>query len=323
LNVSEISFRKSLTCVLAVAALGATAWPAQAASAPVSHARVIERFNGSAGQLPENVALAPDGVVDLSFAPAHQVARVEPDGTLTVLATLPAPADGGIHTPVVGFALSTGLVRADDGTLYLGYAAGDASLTGIWRLRPGASKLERIAALPADSLPNGLALERETGTLYTADSVRGVVWSVPAAGGTPIVWSAAPQLAAAGFLGANGIKVHHGAVWVSNTDQGLLVRIPIAHDGTAGAAEVRAWNLTFIDDFSFIDGSDRVLAALNGPSEVALVQPDGTHTIVLTAADGLQNPTSVAVRGSTFLVPSADYANAKNPNLLEGNLQGR
>jgi sugar lactone lactonase YvrE len=316
--VSQIHLRSSLAWLLAVSAVGATAWPSQAesAAAPVSHAHIADHFNGAAGQLPENITLVPGGSVDLSFAAAHQVANVAADGTVTVLATLPEPADGGVSTPVTGFALSTGLVRADDGTLYLGYTAGDATLTGIWRLRPGATTLERIAALPADSFPNGLALDRETGTLYTADSIRGVIWSVPAAGGTPTVWSAAPQLAPAGFLGANGLKVHDGAVWVSNTDQGQLLRIPINHAGTAGTPELRATGLKAIDDFTFVGGTDEVLAALDGLNEVALIQPDGTHTIVLTAADGLQNPTSIAVRGSTFYVASADYASGKNPNLL-------
>jgi hypothetical protein len=71
-----------------------------------------------------------------------------------------------------------------------------------------------------------------------------------------------------------------------------------------------------IDDFAFIGDGDTLLAALNGPSQLALVKPDGTHTIVLTAADGLSNPTSVAVRGKTIYVPSAAYMTQKDPNLL-------
>jgi hypothetical protein len=295
--------------------------PAAAATAPVSGVRIIDRFNPAAGQLPENIALEPAGSIDLSFALAHEIARVGRDGSVTVLAALPAPADGGVNTPILGFAISTGLVRAQDGALYFGYAAGDASLTGIWTLRPGSASPERIAALPGNALPNGLALDPRTGTLYAADSALGVVWSVPATGGTATVWSAAPQLAPHGFLGANGIKVHDGAVWVSNTDQGTIIRIEVC-GGAAGSVETRATGLSSVDDFAFTAGG-RILAALNSINEVALVQPDGTHTIVLTAADGLANPTSVAVRGSTFYVPSADYANAKNPNLLSGTLDGR
>ncbi|WP_412566117.1 hypothetical protein [Streptomyces nojiriensis] len=61
-------------------------------------------------------------------------------------------------------------------------------------------------------------------------------------------------------------------------------------------------------------------AALNGPGEVALVQPDGTHSTALTAAEGLQNPTSIALRGDTAYVLSAAYITAKDPNLLLAHL---
>ncbi|MEV6056794.1 hypothetical protein [Streptomyces sp. NPDC052107] len=43
---------------------------------------------------------------------------------------------------------------------------------------------ERIAALPADGLPNGLTLDTRTHTLYVADSVPGAIWKAPT-GGTP------------------------------------------------------------------------------------------------------------------------------------------
>lgn len=70
---------------------------------------------------------------------------------------------------------------------------------------------ERITALPAAGLPNGLALDKRSGRLYVADSVLGTVWRVPTTGGAPTKWATAPELGAAGFLGANGIKIHNGA----------------------------------------------------------------------------------------------------------------
>jgi sugar lactone lactonase YvrE len=117
-------------------------------------------------------------------------------------------------------------------------------------------------------------------------------------------------------LGANGIKVHDGAVWVSNTDKGTLLRIPIGPHGTADAAATVAQGLTAIDDFAFTGDGDTVIAALDYASEVALIQPDGTHQIVLTAADGIENPTSIAVRGSTVYVASGAYFTRTDPNLL-------
>jgi sugar lactone lactonase YvrE len=85
------------------------------------------------------------------------------------------------------------------------YATGTPDLTGVWRLSPGRAPV-RIAALPSTGLPNGLALNPQTGVLYIADSVLGKIFSVSTRGGTAATFSAAPELASTGFLGVNGVK---------------------------------------------------------------------------------------------------------------------
>ncbi|GAB3005016.1 hypothetical protein [Saccharothrix stipae] len=283
----------------------------------VVRSRIATHFDLAQGQMPENVALAPDGTAYVTFAGARQVAAVVPGGTTRILATLPAPADGGAGTPVLGFALTTGIVRTTDGTLYFLYASGDAGSTGLYRLRPGGTP-RRIAALPADGLPNGLALDERAGTFYVTDSVLGAILAVPLRGGTAAVWSSAPELTATGFLGANGVKVRGGAVWATNLDRGTLLRIPVRH-GRSGRVEVRATGLVGVDDFAFF--GDDVLATLNGPSELVRVAPDGTATTLLGSAEGLQNPTSVAVRGDIAYVLSAAYTTATDPNLVLATLR--
>ncbi|WP_033279802.1 SMP-30/gluconolactonase/LRE family protein [Streptomyces sp. NRRL F-525] len=309
----------SAAAVVAAAAVTLGPAPASAVSAPLSDARIARHFDLAEGQTPENVVLAPDGSAYVTFAAARQIARLSPDGTTRILATLPAPADGGVHTPVLGFALTTGIVRAHDGTLYFLYATGTADLTGVWRLRLGGTP-ERIAALPADGLPNGLALDARSHTLYATDSVRGTVWKVPVSGGTPTAWSTAPELASTGFLGANGLKIRGGALWVTNLDRGTVLRIPVLRDGRAGRVRTEVTGLPGIDDFAFTGRGDQLLATLNGSSEVVLVEPHGSPTTVLTAADGLQNPTSIALRGDTAYVLSAAYVTAKDPNLVLAHL---
>ncbi|MEU5771513.1 hypothetical protein ABZ782_37015 [Streptomyces asoensis] len=286
-----------------------------AASTPLSNARIAAHFDLAQGQTPENVALAPDGSAYVTFAKARQIAKVSPEGTVRILATLPRPADGGVRTPALGFPLTTGIVRAGDGTLYFLYATGTSDLTGVWRLRPGGAP-RRIAELPADGLPNELALDARTGTLYVADSARGTLWSVPVRGGSPTAWCTAPELAPTGFLGANGLKVHEGAVWVTNFDQGTVLRVPVLRDGSAGHVRTRAVGMPGIDDIAFTGHGSRLLAALDGSNEVALVRPDGSHSTVLTSADGLQNPTSLAVRGRTVYVLNAGWLTGEDPNLV-------
>ncbi|MCX4551208.1 MULTISPECIES: hypothetical protein [unclassified Streptomyces] len=319
--------KKLVRTAAAVAVLSATAIavttispvPASAVSAPLSNARIALHLDLAKKQTPENIAMAPDGSAYVTFAEARQVARISPGGAVRILATLPRPADDGAHTPALGFPLTVGIVRAHDGTLYFLYATGTADLTGVWRLRPG-GKPQRIAALPATGLPNGLALDPRTGTLYVTDSALGTIWSVPVTGGVPTAWSTAPELASTGFLGANGLKIHDGAVWATNLDKGTVLRIPILGDGRSGPVRTRATGLPGIDDFAFTGHGDQMLAALNGPSEVALIQTDGSHSTVLTGADGLQNPTSVTLRGDTVYVGSAAYLTGTDPNFVRARL---
>lgn len=309
------------TAVLALGVVAAA--PAPGTDPVVTAARVLTHFDPAGRQTPENIALEPDGSADLTLALAGQIARVTPDGRTRVLATLPAVADPA--TPLVHSAVVTGIARAHDGTLYVDYATG-TSATGIWRLAPAGGAPQLIAALPADGLPNGLALDERRGVLYAADSAHGTVWSVPQAGGTATKWATGTALAplstpsASGF-GANGVKVHRGAVWVSNTDRGTLLRLPVGPDGAAGPVETHATGLDGIDDFAFPGQGRSVLAALNAGSKVVLVQPDGAATTVLTARDGLSNPTAVAVLGRTVYVPSGAYVTRRDPNLLVARLR--
>ncbi|MEU1628498.1 hypothetical protein ABZ746_24905 [Streptomyces sp. NPDC020096] len=289
--------------------------PMAAAAAPGAAVRFAAHFDFSQGQTPENVTQEPDGGLDVTFSVARQVARVGTNGATHILATMPLPADGGVNTPVLHFAATMGIVRDQDGTLYFLYAAGSADLTGVWRMHPH-GKPERIAALPANGLPNGMALDRRSGVLYIADSVLGTIWSVPTAGGAATAWTTAPQLAFSSIAGANGLKIHNHAVWASNTDQGTIMRIPFLPGNHPGPVQIRASGLTTVDDFAFTGAGDEILAALNHTNTVVRIGPDGAQSTVLTAADGLENPTSLLIRGGTVYVMDAAYVTAKNPNIL-------
>jgi len=78
-----------------------------------------------------------------------------------------------------------------------------------------------------------------------------------------------------------------------------------------------------IDDFDFTGQGDTLLAALNQQNTVELVEPGRGHHTVLTAADDLQGPTDVAVRGRTVYVPSAACNTQHDPNLLTARLDLR
>ena len=302
--------------ILAAGPIGAV--PAQAARPPVSHPRILVHLNLKAGQQPESLTFEPDGSADLTFAFVAQVARVNRHGQLSPVAQLPVPANGNV--PIFHQkAFLGGIVRADDGTLYVDLSTGTAKDTGVWRIQPGAAPA-RVAALPPTSVANGLAIDQAAHQLYVSDSANQVIWRIPLRTGVATVWakgSALRGLRGVPAVGVNDVAVSDGAVWASNTARGTLLRIPITRDHTAGAIQVIATGLPGIDGFSFAD-RDTILAALDypSPSQVALIHTDGRHQIVLTAADGLSNPTATAVFGHVLEVTSAAYVTRKNPNVL-------
>jgi sugar lactone lactonase YvrE len=135
----------------------------------VTGARIVAHFDFTAGQQPENITLEPNGDADVTFAFAHQVARVTPQGKITVLATLPAATSGT--------AAASGIARTSDGTLYVNYIDIGGTESGIWRISRNGSA-EQVAALPDAGFLNGLALDPGTGALFTVDSFSGTVWKV-------------------------------------------------------------------------------------------------------------------------------------------------
>ena len=296
----------------------ALAAPASAAPSPIGPVTVLATLTLDYGQLPENIALSTDGSVDVNFNGANELANISSTGTITPLGALPTVPGGGTGTPLLKMPFSAGMVN-NNGALYSVFSTGLASLNGVYLTLPGGTP-ERIAPLPAGSLANGIAENFNTGTLYITDSALGKVWTVSAAGGTPKTWASGPLLTGVKGFGANGLKIHDGALYVSNTSLGTLIRIPVLKNGTAGTPSVVAKGLPSIDDFAFIPGTNNVIAALNAANEVAYVEANGSHTIILTSTDGLQNPSAVAISSSTVYITNADYYTLQGPSVMEAPL---
>jgi hypothetical protein len=320
MSASRAPARAFLGAVALLAALAALPVSTLAAAPSVASSRMLVLFNIDKGQLPENMAPAPGGALDVALNGAGEVARVGPGGRVKILATLPAPADGGVNTPLVKSAFTAGMVRAPNGTIYTLYSTGTSGQTGIYRIVPGGTA-QLIVALPATSLANGLALDTSTHELYVSDSALGVVWRAPQAGGAPEMWASGSALAPTVFLGANGLKLHDHAIWVSNTDAGTILRIPIESGGGAGPISVFASGLATIDDFNFVGSGNEIVAALDRDNQVVLVSPGGTQSLLLDASDGLEGPTSIVVRGNRLYVASGGYFTGQNPNILVAQLQ--
>ncbi|WP_405816090.1 hypothetical protein OG241_16130 [Streptomyces sp. NBC_01390] len=327
LNKKKVGIALAVTAAAAVlaSAPSASAWTGHSSysGSAVTDVRTAAKFDFAAGEIPENITANPDGSVTLSMLGSCAVCqrthgpelmRIDASGERTVLAT-----------GQVGEAIS-GNARGSDGTVYYAlWAPGNADRNGVYKLLADGSP-QRVAALPADSGPNGLAVDSATGTLYIADSLKGVIWSVPAAGGTPTPWltdtALAPVPTEALPIGANGLRFHNGALWISNFNKGTLLRVPITPAGVPGPIRQVAGGLPNIDDLSFLTPwSDVVFAAQNGsssnngPDRVVVIYPNGTYKPVLTSADGLASPSATAVRGDRLYITDGGVPDPHDPKL--------
>lgn len=303
--------RFHLAAALAATAAVLTSAPYASAATEHTHARpdvtdakTVAACDFSTGDAPENITVDPDGSLTLSMLGSFAGRRPK---------LVRMSASGHHRTVLVTGVLGdtfTGNTRGSDGTVYFNVVSADPSRVGVWKLPPGSHTASRIAALPADGLPNGLAIDPSGRTLYIADSIKGTIWAVPTKGGQAVPWltdqALAPVATADQKFGANGLRFHNGAVWVSNFNAGTVLRVPVTRSGAPGPIHQVTSGAVGMDDFSFLtDRSDVVLAAVNVANQVDVVYPDGSRKTVLTSANGLASPTATAVRGTTVYITDA------------------
>lgn len=234
----------------------------------------------------EGVLAGSDGSVYVT--PLHEgtVYRVRPDGSREPYFHV----DAG-NGPWNG---AWCMVAAADGAgFFLNVNSGDPSRHGVWHV--GAAGKGRLhAALPPGTIPNGIARTAD-GALLVADST-GRIWRV-AAQGEAALWLEHPWLAARPYIGrfpgANGIQVWRSTAYVTNSDLGLIVTIPIRANGSAGAPAIHAEGIGG-DDFA-IDEDGTLYVTTHPFNTVVRIGVDGRRAIIASAAQGMIGPTAAAL----------------------------
>lgn len=236
---------------------GATALSAESFGGPAvataGQVETVMSLSATPANHPEGVAVDRDGVVFVGNRRAEgglfvsEILKRDPDGKISTFATLGVTVSGG-NEGVLGLTVDRG------GDVYaavvdFGFDGVD-NVHGVWRIRRGGSVLERLPGSESIVYPNALTFDA-SGNLYVTDSFGGAVWRFGfGAGETFSVWVTHDLLAPRpdnplGFNlpGANGIAFYpHPSprLYVANTEKGLISRIPIKPDGTAGAPNVVA-----------------------------------------------------------------------------------
>ncbi len=191
-----------------------------------------------------------------------------------------------------------GLAVDGRGTVYAALGSFDAATHGVWKVSPDGTA-KRLAALDPSGLPNALAFD-DRGNLFVSDSFLGAIWRVPRGSDQAALWAQDPLLAGdpvngIGF-GANGVAFREGALYVGNTNEGTVVRIPVRSDGSAGtpAVWVRDPQLHGADGLQFDTQGDLYVTTDGLGNSLARVDPRRSVTTLAGADDGLDYPASIA-----------------------------
>ena len=130
-------------------------------------------------------------------------------------------------------------------------------------------------------------------------------------------------------IGANAIFFYHGALYVVNSELGIVVRVPVLPDGAPGALEIAAvvpepfpGPISPAADGIALDVHGNFYLPMPSHSVVVRVSADGQFWETLaTPADGVDTPTSVAFgtgkgqRTSLFIVNAALFPGGAGPGL--------
>jgi sugar lactone lactonase YvrE len=287
--------------MVAAAVLIAGLLPVGAASAD-GHVATLATFDADLGQHPEGVAVDKVGNVYLSMAPLGELWRLAPGASSPErIATIPGVA-GSEGFGMLGIAVDA------PGNVYIAVHSDVAG--GVWRFAPRSGALTHLPGTEAIGLPNDLAFDAR-GDLFVASSFEGFttgpdeealggVWRITRRGDVE-PWLVSPELGGLGLpplpvpIGANGIAHHRRVLYVTVTEVGRVVAVPIRPDGSAGNPAVMADDPLLVGaDGLALDVHGRLYVAVILQSAVHRIGPDGSVTTIATAADGLDFPSTLA-----------------------------
>ncbi len=237
---SRLTGRSGILLAIALAALafqtGGAAAPTQAGAFPA--------FIAMPGVSPRGVAVDKVGNIYVTVGQVRsnleyiQVRKFTPNGEQ-------------LFSVEIGQGTIGGLTITADGDLYIALAAGSGR--GIYRM-DGEGQFEVLPGSSQIFFANGLAFD-DVGTLWVTESVsmvspgpppvvgQGGVWRITRRG-SPELCVRDPLLTGTGVLGnvvpigANGIAHYHGNLYITNTEKGTVLRLPVEPDGGVGDLEV-------------------------------------------------------------------------------------
>ena len=260
-------------------------------------AETLVLFDPKIQQNPESIVFDRQGNAYISMAFRGEIRKVNPDLNHATLTYMPIGEKCGEREGVV-----LGLAMDWQDLLYVAVTACNPANHGIWQIDPVKGEKHLLVKMPYDSVINGIDIHN--GYIFAADTFKGLLWRAPVTGGEPVLWAdhqllKRPPDCDPRYPGPNGLRFYEQKwvpeIYVAVSATGNIIAIPIKPNGLAGEPRIHVTLPKGMggDEFTF-DAKGRIYVTTD-PSNVLLrVNLDGTCEALLTAADGLDGPTSVA-----------------------------
>lgn len=265
-----------------------------------------------ANAMGEGIAVSPDGMVYTADLSTNSVYRITPQGEGSLFATLCPGTPMDPENPWWFVEGAKGMGFSPSGDLWVcnpNPLSRDLSKHGLWTVdRQGQAALTVPLDPDACPFPNGLTFDPQ-GNLYFTESWVGGVWKVAPGERTATLWLASTLFTPSeGGWGANGIVYKDGALFVTNSDQVSLVKVPLLPDGSPGAPTV------FASGFGWPDG-----IALGPGGTLYLLGGWSTYDVVRVLDDGSWETAVADVGASSSLAFGRPYRGS--PTLFLANFQ--
>ena len=278
--------RVRLWAVMSVLGLIAATVPMTAATAD-GHVSVAYSWT----ELTEGITVDKRGNVFVSNSPAGELWKIAPGAAgpevFGTVEGITAPPDLGL----VGLAVDA------PGNVYGTVVSfSNPDINGVWKFDRNTGEATHAPGSEAIVLANAIAFDKR-GNMYVTDSAAGAVYRIPKGGGPAELWVADATLQGTGVLGvgidvgANGIAYRHGDLFVSNTEMGSIVKIPILGNGDAGTPSVVIQDpAIFGIDGIALDVHGDIYATIIAQSAVRKISLGSTVTVESIAEAGPGSP---------------------------------